>query len=316
MKTLDDFVTSLPNIKLVMYHGLGRGGGEKVSQKIAHAYSKVGNNIQTIPLNKVSKGLYKNLPKQSQISIIMTSGPRDMKASLLAIFAGHKFAVYYQVPYTKAINWRDPLYAVVILAMYLFNWLFAAAVFCNSNNSAPPFGAKSPILLPILNSEIKAQYEVENKNSSQNNSIILTTACRLFPERGKGARDVKALLNLLHNCKFNNSTAKQQIWVEHYGDVHADITKLFTDGNLPIRFLGFQPNWQDNIGDICFFFSHYEGFGLSAFEASVRGHRVVLNEAFPDEIFSVTNNIKRLDLSKIHSHNILGSVLNAHNNIN
>ena len=43
------------------------------------------------------------------------------------------------------------------------------------------------------------------------------------------------------------------------------------------------------------FLSNYEGFGLSAFEASQEGKIVFVNKAFPSELYELNSNINVID---------------------
>ena len=62
--------------------------------------------------------------------------------------------------------------------------------------------------------------------------------------------------------------------------------------------------------NVFFFLSNYEGFGLAAYEASQTGTLTIVNEAFPDELISVADNIRRIDTKFTTS--IMGQIKNAY----
>ena len=101
-----------------------------------------------------------------------------------------------------------------------------------------------------------------------------------------------------------------QYSVRHYGDVHSQIRARFANYKDVLSFGGFNSNWLHEESGPFFFFSVYEGFGLSAYEAAQAGKSVFVNSAFPSDLTSLLANINLIDTGS-RGRPILKQLLNA-----
>lgn len=302
-------------------HGEGRGGGEKVACSIVRSYELKGTEISIVQASLAKRELGQ-LKRNSisgswqrggaNIQLLLTSGPRDISLMVYAILNRIPFAVYVQVPYSNAITFRDPIHA---LAVKFYIWLcrrFAQAILANSQPTAEAISPRASVVLPIMAAPSgKVPRVVEGVDYSElpSSNVYLVTACRYFPERGRGSRDLKALKKLLVECRENNDRCGRKVFVRHYGDVHAEIRKQLKEYDDVLSYMGFDPRWREVEAGPFFFFSVYEGFGLAALEAAETGKSVVVNGAFPSDLTLVAPLIRRVDTSTA-SISILDQVLN------
>jgi hypothetical protein len=301
VKNLNNFPVILPHLSVLTVHGEGRGGGEKVAEKIIEVYSESGKNLDLIKASDLSRAVtwFKTYQKSDKlqskdVKILCTSGPRDLPMILLCIFYRIPFAVYLQVPYIKSISWKDPVHALTIFFFLLISTLFATSRLTNSSQTSRSFWLNSEVVIPVNNKEISNTKLLKNKCPVKE-CLIITTACRYFPERGKGSRDLHATIQLLVECKKHNEKGGGKIFVRHYGSVHIDVKRKFDDFHDVITFCGYKSDWMKSENGPFIFLSNYEGFGLSAFEASQEGKIVFVNKAFPSELYELNSNINVID---------------------
>lgn len=313
LNTLDDLPELLPELRLLSVHGTGRGGGEYVATQIDRAFRARGRSLTILPSHSITySGLRRCSTSTRQPVLLLTAGPRDLPVAIKALFAGVPHAVYYQVPYRAAITWRDPVHAAGVFLFLTFNALFASVSLCNSANSRPP-GTRGPtVVLPFRRDQLNThavppEFKLHVKRGGDA-GVVMTTACRLFPERGRGSRDLISLRRLLLECREISLRGGPACRVEHFGDVHETVSANLMRDRLPIIFRGYAADWTRRAGDLCFFFSLYEGFGLAALEASLAGLAVYVNEAFPPELLEIAPSIHRLNTRDL-SRPLLGQML-------
>ena len=223
---LDDLVKLLPDLRVMSVHGLGRGGGEKVAQEIVHLYSEVGKTVKIVPSDKLEiSRVNEHGIDRKRVKLLLTSGLRDIPAAISAFALGVPYAVYLQVPYLKAASWRDPVHAIATLFMLLLHRFVARAVFCNSTNTDSNLLGRSRIVLPIRrpvsNKRPASSHRTKKRNLPK--SLVFVTACRLFHERGSGARDLDSLARFSKECHTYSLLHGVNIQVIHYGDVAPEI---------------------------------------------------------------------------------------------
>lgn len=321
-KNLTDLPELLPNLVLLTVHGEGRGGGEKVAGQIKTAFAAQGRNLEVVPARQAKKAIIK-LKKnvlterrdieESDSILLFSSGPRDLPLMLHAIRHGIPFAVYMQVPYKKAITWRDPIHALATLAYIKVSSLASSMRIANSKTTADSFGRTAEIILPVASFSYEtpsfAPHPIQ-KSTSDDKQVTLVTACRYYPERGRGSRDLDAVERLLTECRAHNSRSNIKVSVRHYGDVHPEIRARFKNFEDVLSFRGFNPSWIHDEKGPFFFFSVYEGFGLAAYEAAQAGKTVFVNGAFPSDLVEVNSSIKRID-TRTRDQSLLRQLLNA-----
>lgn len=317
-KTLDDLPDILPELRLLSVHGLGRGGGEHVASEIADVYASCNKQLIVMNSGAISWHDLAHLDEKAGSPVLLlTGGPRDLPVAALAVLARVPYAVYYQVPYVSATTWRDPAHALSVHALLTFNALFAQMIICNSSHSRPGGALSTQVVLPVRRGSIGTNASDSSRrrlaSCDSPREIVLTTACRLFQERGRGSRDLLCLRRLLSECRLATERTGIHHRVEHFGEVHEKIATEFRQNGLPITFNGFTSDWISKGGDLCFFFSNYEGFGLAAFEAARAGLQVIVNEAFPMELMEAAPTIKRIN-TRDASRSLLEQMLGADNN--
>lgn len=301
---LNDLPQLLPDLSLVSAHGDARGGGEQVAQNIQGIYHAKGNKkVKTV--NHREARTY--LSKLYISSVLLTSGPRDYFNLLFFLLNGVRTVIYIQVPYHKAASAKYPIHLIATWIFLLTLHTLKIELFVNSKNAVPKIlQKKSKVLLPI-NQKTKT---IIKKSYKPSDEFILVTACRLNLEIGSGSRDIKALIRMLEECRNLNSKNDLRHSVLHFGDVHPSIAHKFIDYSDVIDFCGYKKNWYETSCNVFFFLSNYEGFGLAAYEASQTGTLTIVNEAFPDELISVADNIRRIDTKFTTS--IMGQIKNAY----
>ena len=320
-KTLTNLPELLPNLALLTVHGEGRGGGEKVARQIETAYVERGGSLLVTAARQAKKAMIElkermlarnGTAKGSGALVLFTSGPRDLPLMLFAIRHRIPFAVYMQVPYTLAVTWRDPIHAIAVMVYVKISSLASIMRIANSETTARSFSRPAEIVLPIVDSPENSLPEAPptQQSLSLNKPVVFVTACRLFPERGRGSRDLDALEQLLTECRAHNAQGGTQYSVRHYGDVHSQIRARFANYKDVLSFGGFNSNFLHDENGPFFFFSVYEGFGLSAYEAAQAGKSVFVNSAFPSDLTSLFANINLIDTGS-RGRPILKQLLNA-----
>lgn len=304
MFTLDDLPCLLPELSMVSVHGESRGGGERVAQNIQEIYNSQSKIVKLVKYKEARS--WKT--KFNISTVFLTSGLRDYFNLLYFILKGIRTVIYIQVPYHKVASLKNPIHLIATWIFLITIFALKIELFVNSKNAVPKVLQKrSTVVLPI-SQRIKVN-RVKNRYKPSDN-FVLVTACRLNIEVGRGSRDLKSLIRLLEECQAlsNNSSIKYSVL--HFGDVHPSVAHKFVDYSDVIEFCGFQEDWYETVCDVFFFFSNYEGFGLAAYEASKTGTLTVINEAFPEELTLVADNIKRINTQGETS--IIKEIKNAH----
>ncbi len=290
MRNLTYFKTFRKDEFYIVYHGLGaKGGGEIVAQKLKNILGIPKNlflshKIREIDLLKIIL----NLSKARKGLFI--SGPRDILSIIINFFSRKKTEVYLLVPYYKTLSINDPVHIIIIILYYIIINLFAENIYVTSNNTAKWIFRGYKVILPIENSEIR-------NPSLMKNSILkrVNLSCRLEKERGRGSRDLNSIYKLCEEIGLYNLENERSIKIVHYGECDIDIKRcLEVKSRNAIEFKGFDPKWKESLDGSLIFLSNFEGFGLSAFEASQEGFPVYVNEAFPEELLCVCKNIQRI----------------------
>jgi len=301
MHTLSDLPDLLPDLRLLVIHGEGRGGGERAAAKINDAYRARGRTIDVIGSGnrRALKAAIQALQGVPGTLVLFSGGMRDLPGALAARTAGVGFAAYFQVPYLRSLSISDPVHASAVMAMVGFNRLFAHHIFVNSGQGWPQW-LQGRILLPIVDAERIVPHPVKWPVAKL---VRLATACRLFSERGHGSKDVSSVLRLIEEVRAHNRTQDgQRIELVHYGDVDAYHTALLDPHRDVLERRGYATDWYTADAQVngYFFFSHYEGFGLAPLEATKTGYPVFVNEGFPPELLAcgpvrriVTGDIRR-----------------------
>lgn len=310
MHTLSDLPDLLPDLRLLVIHGEGRGGGERAATKINDAYRAKGRAIDVIgsgnrPASKAAIQALRGVPGTP---VLFSGGMRDLPGVLTARAAGVGFAAYFQVPYLRSLSISDPVHAAAVTAMVGFNRLFARHIFVNSAQGWPSW-LQGQVLLPIADAERVVQRPVEWPTAGL---VRLATACRLFLERGHGSKDVGSMLRLVEEVRaYNRSGNGQQIELVHYGDVDDHHAALLDPHRDVLERRGYATDWYtaDPRVNGYFFFSHYEGFGLAPLEATKTGHPVFVNEGFPPELLTC-GPVRRIMTGNAHR-TILGQMVGA-----
>ncbi len=325
-KDLTNLPEILPDIALLTVHGEGRGGGEKVARMIEAAYIERGRNLSVAAARQAKLAMIElkqhvrssnRTVKGASALVLFTSGPRDLPLILLAMWHRIPFAVYMQVPYTLAITWRDPIHAIAVMIYVQISSFAHITRIANSQTTALSFSGPAEIVLPIITSSENSLHECPPTRPllSIDKPVVFVTACRLFLERGRGSRDLGALERLLTECRAHNSQGGTQYSVRHYGDVHPEIRARFANHKDVLTFAGFNANWLHEESGPFFFFSVYEGFGLSAYEAARAGKSVFVNSVFPSELTTMFTNINVVD-TESRDCPILEQMLNDLSSIN
>jgi hypothetical protein len=305
-KTLSDLPDILPDLKILTVHGRGRGGGEKVASNIKSIFALHGLSIQVVPTEdgeKILRTLNKNRKTvkttNQNIKVLFTSGPRDIPLIILSILYRISFSVYIQVPYTEAITWKDPIHAASVKIYLYLTSKFASLIVSNSKKSAAGCTNDPTVVLPIRTTPILEKNEsIPSDIDQEDYTINLVTACRLFPERGVGSRDIHALKRLLSECLNYQSTHGRPVLVKIYGDIDPCYKEIFFKFKDILKLEGYDENWMHKERGPFFFFSTYEGFGLAAYEAASLGKQVFVNDAFPSELKSARPEINFIDTSR------------------
>ncbi|PRY84718.1 hypothetical protein CLV74_12150 [Donghicola tyrosinivorans] len=320
-KNLTNLPEILPNLALLTVHGEGRGGGESVARLIETAYVERGVTLVVTTAREAKKALLElkehllcsnGTVKRTSALVLFSSGPRDLPLILFAIRHRIPFAVYMQVPYTLAVTWRDPIHAIAVMVYVKVSSLASQIRIANSETTARSFSRPAEIVLPIIDLPEKSLPEDSPMQNSlcHDKNMVFVTACRLYPERGRGSKDLDALEQLLTECRALNAQGGIQYSVQHYGDVDPQICVRFAKYKDVLSFGGFNSNWLRDENGPFFFFSVYEGFGLSAYEAAQAGKPVFVNSAFPSDLTSLFSNIHFVHTGS-HSYSILKQMLNA-----
>lgn len=287
MHTLSDLPDLLPDLRLLVIHGEGRGGGERAAAKIDDAYRAKGSTIDVIGSGNRSalKAAIQALRGGPGTSVLFSGGMRDLPGVLAARTAGVGFAAYFQVPYLRSLSISDPVHAAAVMGMVGFNRLFARNIFVNSGQGWPLW-LQGRTLLPIVDAERVVQRPAKWPVAGL---VRLATACRLFSERGHGSKDVESMLRLIEEVRiYNQAQNGQRIELVHYGDVDAYHAALLDPHHDVLERRGYAMDWYtaDSLVNGYFFFSHYEGFGLAPLEATKSGCPVFVNEGFPPELLT------------------------------
>lgn len=289
---------------MVSVHGEAKGGGERVARNIQEIYNSQSKTVKLVNY-KEARGC---VTKFNISTVFLTSGLRDYFNLLYFISKGVRTVIYIQVPYHKAASVKHPIHLIATWIFLITVLALKIELFVNSKNVVPKILQKrSTLVLPI--SQRLEVNGAKNKYTPSDN-FVLVTACRLNIEAGLGSRDLKSLIRLLEECRALSDSGGIKYSVLHFGDVHPSVALKFVDYLDVIEFCGFQENWYDTVCDVFFFFSNYEGFGLAAYEASRTGTVTIVNEAFPEELMLVADNIQRIETQGVNS--IIKEIINAH----
>ena len=307
MKTIDDIPKLLPDVFFISIHGLGNGGGEKVADKILNSYFiYLGILPKLVPVNYYNFSDFLRFKTDNRINFLFCAGPRDILKIILCILFSSKFAVYLQVPYWKSVTFSDPIHLMIVRFFYWIIKKYASLIIVNSSNSSPYIDSLIEIVIPILRMEIYKKPSFKTLKIFTNINFV----CRLANERGSGSKDIDSMLKLGREVKqYNKTLIEQKITIKHFGDINEKIKALFNDEDLPIVFFGNKKNWLELSSGPVVFLSKYEGFGLAAFEASIAGRLVFVNEAFPDELRFLCPKLKVLK-TKSNASSILSQIIN------
>lgn len=296
--TLDLLCTSDAIVDLIVVHGLGAGGGERVAEKIL---GLLGSHVRIVHHADGSKVVLKHiLEGRRHGRILCAAGPRDVWVIMLAKALGRSVDAYVQVPYLRSLTLRDPVHALGVMAYYLALNLSCRAIYANSESVRQGLSRKkSRVILPVTRAELSQVARVPVGAASPSfpgaTARRIVFVCRLVPERGRGSRDIDAMLRLCREVSAQRSGGGAGIEVWHFGACaelyRRKIVEILGDG---VTFFGVVPNWLEQSQGQYVFLSRYEGFGLAAFEAARAGRNVFVNEAFPNELLQVQERIVRI----------------------
>lgn len=303
LQTLDDLIDDLPYLKLVSVHNGGRGGGEKVVQKILLYCASKGQHIEEVSSIKLLDSVKRIFNKRKYFrnnknsTILFMAGPRDLFLMWLCIALRIRFACYVQVPYHNSTTLKDPIHYIIVTLYRITVMTASKYKSANSAASAAFYKNQCNIFLPITSVELRNS---ETIFSYQNNNDLkgFVMVARLNIERGRGSRNIKMLEKLLLEIQRYNENANKQITFDHIGEISDEIKGRILRLCDTVTFHGYVKDWQTkyNYTDKIFvYLSNYEGFGLAAFEASVSGNVVAVNNTFPGELFAVCPTIKLID---------------------
>ena len=303
LQTLDDLIDELPYIKLVSVHNGGRGGGEKVAQKILLCCATKGQHVEefsSIKLSESIKYLFFNrkiFRNNKKSTILFTAGPRDLFLMWLCMALRIGFACYIQVPYHNSTTLKDPIHYIVVTLYRITVMTASKYKSANSTSSALFFKNQCNIFLPITSAELIRSEIISNCNNNNDLNGFVMVA-RLNTERGRGSRNIKMLEKLLLEIQLYNEEGNKQVTFDHIGEISDKIKDRMLRLCDTVTIHGYVEDCHKkyNYDDKIFvYLSNYEGFGLAAFEASVSGNIVAVNNTFPGELFAVCPNIKLID---------------------
>lgn len=300
MSTLSDLPRRLPRPGLLSVHGAGRGGGEVVADKIRAVYAGQGWPVPVLASTGALRARWTAIaampPGQPAL---LTAGPRDLPLLLACAWLRRPCAVYLQVPYWRALTWRDPLHAAGVLAYLAAVALVARPVLVNAAATAVGlWGRRADVVWPITDAERDAPgdaHPVTADGDGMPEPATIDVVCRLAVERGRGARDLEALERLLAECRERRDGRRTGPSVRHFGDCAPLLRRrLERAGGEAVSFLGHRTDWVRAGRGPVVLVSRYEGFGLAAFEAARAGRQVYVSEAFPDDLMRLCPTIRRL----------------------
>jgi hypothetical protein len=294
---LDDLPLFLNSISSLSVHGKGKGGGEVVIEKILVLYSDLKKNVNISRISGEDGFLKRFLfifNTNKRETILLTAGVRDIDLIFFCFLLNKKAFIYNQVPYLKAASKKKDIVHYLLVRLYVFLLkLKIITIFTNSKSCITIKGKDIKVILPILKKE---QVISPAQHLSFNTSLInFGTAFRLNTERGRGSKDIEGLVLF---CKQMDQVLKKKginFKVTHFGQYEENLKLQIQNEFQNIEFKGYTSDWIENSEiDAYFFISRYEGFGLAALEASLK-KPVYVNEAFPEELFSSSTNIHKLD---------------------
>lgn len=279
---------------IIVSHGIGKGGGEKVAKYLNKLLKS-----DLIYHNKSIIFLIKYIIFKKYSNILFTSGPRDIPLILVSFLLRKKIISYVQVPYLKTLSFYRPFYSIIIIIYYLTLKIFADKIFVNSSNTK--YGLSNAVIvlpIPII-------HEKTHERLISKNPIINIIGRFNSMEKAIGSRDVNSIIKIL-SMLYNYN--KKDLKLIHYGEIDSYFQKKLSSLNgVKFQSKGYLENWVEESSGIFLFCSRYEGFGLAAYEASMKGYLVYVNNAFPVELSIVCENIIRynstkdlLDKLKIH----------------
>lgn len=285
---LNDLPFLTKSIGLISFHGLGKGGGEKVLQKISEIYEQCfSKSYQSI--SSATSFKMRILAVKKSNNFLLTAGLRDIDLIVLSIFLNKKFSVYIQVPYHKSISLKTDFTHFILVKIYMIIvQKYAEKIFVNASLTVPFSSLKKTVLLPILSSEM-VQNKIEFTRIVKQ-KIIIGTAFRLNTERGIGSKDIEGLISLCIKIDAHLIAKNIEFELQHFGEFEKDLATKMRNSFPKIKFNGYKNNWISNDVDAYVFLSKYEGFGLAPLEASAK-KLVFVNDAFPKELFKCSPNI-------------------------
>jgi glycosyltransferase involved in cell wall biosynthesis len=285
-------------------HGLGLGGGESVARKMLKVFDQrvdwlifhrcgFGSVLKNVALRRV----------RSRGRLLCAAGPRDIFAILLCALMFRRADVFLQVPYHRALSWRDPLHFAAVIVYLALVTVLSRRVFVNSAGTGGAILFRRRVtVLPLLRQELIAARDlaVGAEGEGSFGIRVFNVVCRLNEERGRGSRDLDALIRFALELARRNRSNEIQFSIEHYGEC-SDTIRAILLRRAPgvFRFHGHIPDWVRRSRGPIVLFSRYEGFGLAAFEGAMAGRKVFVNEAFPPELIVAAPSILQFD-SRAH----------------
>jgi hypothetical protein len=294
---LDDLPFLLSSINSLSVHGKGKGGGEVVIEKILALYVDLKKNLNISRISSEDGFLKRFLfifNTKKRETILLTAGLRDTDLIFFCFLLNKKAFVYNQVPYLKASSIKKDVVHYTLVRLYVFLLkLKIITIFTNSKSCITIKGKDIKVILPILKKEqVISPSQHLNFDKAH---INFGTAFRLNSERGRGSKDIEGLVLF---CKQMDQILKKKgidFKVTHFGQYEETLKLQLQNEFHNIEFKGYATDWIEHSEiDAYFFISRYEGFGLAALEASSK-KPVYVNEAFPEELFSSSTNIHKID---------------------
>lgn len=291
--TIDDAPSIFGATSFITTHGKAKGGGEVVAEKLSVALGHapiLSHRDGYLPL------LRQLLSNTRRGRLLCSAGPRDLPLILLCMMLGKRVNVYLQVPYSASMTSRDIIH-LIFTSTYLAAVIIATKeIAVNSKTTAKSIlFRRFRIILPFIQADANA---IKPAQPFDLRRAGIVTACRLNRERGRGSRDLDALIRLAQEILLDRQHHHPPFWINHYGECAPEVMQhIEMLAPNAIIFNGHKANWIKESKGPVVLLSKYEGFGLAAFEAAAAGRMVYVNQAFPDELIQTSQLIRRIDTS-------------------